>query len=365
MAKRNTKELILLEALKLFADKGYEGVSVRDIAAEVGIRQSSLYKHFESKQDIFDTLVETMKNRFPQASASFQLPDGAIQEVAKEYATRGTEFLKKTSAEIFRFYLKDPYASQFRKMLSIEKYRSPEIDRIYREIYMESAISYQAALFEEMMAQGLMRQTDASIMALQFFAPIFLLLNQYDGIPEKEAEALEILGRHIEQFDQIVYGTKYGCTRKCAELLKERLSGEVCLQNAKSYRGSLKEYDAVFIGGSVYMGKIRGEVSHFCRQHSKELLKKRLGLFACCYTPKETEGFLETLFPRELLGHAAYVTAVGGEMHYEKMNVVYRKLFQSLKKIDGFREGFQEPQINLEEIQKLADAVLNKANRER
>ena len=55
----------------------------------------------------------------------------------------------------------------------------------------------------------------------------------------------------------IVYGTKYGCTRKCAELLKERLFGEVCLQNAKSYRGSLKEYDAVFIGGSVYMGKIR------------------------------------------------------------------------------------------------------------
>ena len=196
MAKRNTKELILLEALKLFADKGYEGVSVRDIAAEVGIRQSSLYKHFESKQ-------ETMKNRFPQASASCRLPDGAIREVAKGYATRGTEFLKKTSAKIFRFYLKDPYASQFRKMLSIEKYRSPEIDRIYREIYMESAISYQAALFEEMMAQGFMRQADASIMALQFFAPIFLLLNQYDGIPEKEVESLEILGRHIEQFDQI------------------------------------------------------------------------------------------------------------------------------------------------------------------
>ena len=40
-------------------------------------------------------------------------------------------------------------------------------------------------------------------MALQFFAPIFLLLNQYDGIPEKEVESLEILGRHIEQFDQI------------------------------------------------------------------------------------------------------------------------------------------------------------------
>lgn len=203
MARRNTKELILLEALKLFADKGYDGVTVRDIAAEVGIRQSSLYKHFESKQDIFDTLVETMKNRFPQSSASFQLPDGELQETAKEYAARGTEFLKKTSEEIFHFYLKDPYVSQFRKMLSIEKYRSPEIDRIYREVYMETAISYQTALFGEMIAQDLMRQADANIMALQFFAPIFLLLNQYDGIPEKEAEALETLGRHIEQFDKI------------------------------------------------------------------------------------------------------------------------------------------------------------------
>ena len=56
MAKRNTKESILLKALELFADRGYEGVSVRDIAAEVGIRQSSLYKHFAGKQDIFDTL---------------------------------------------------------------------------------------------------------------------------------------------------------------------------------------------------------------------------------------------------------------------------------------------------------------------
>ena len=110
----------------------------------------------------------------------------------------------------------------------------------------------------------------------------------------------------------IVYGTKYGCTRKCAELLKERLSGEVCLQNAKSYRGSLKEYDAVFIGGSVYMGKIRGEVSHFCRPHSKEPLKKRLGPIACCYTPKEPVGFLETLLPRDVFGDAAYVTTVGG-----------------------------------------------------
>lgn len=203
MAKRNTKEIILFESLKLFADKGYDGVTVRDIAAEVGIKQSSLYKHYKSKQEIFDTLVDTMQLRFQDASVSFQLPDGELQEVAKKYATGGNQVLKKISSDIFHFYLNDPYASQFRRMLSIEKYKNKEVDRLYREVYIDSAITYQAALFDEMIKQGFMRQADPEVMALQFFSPIFLLLNKYDSIAEKEKEAIEILDKHIEQFDMI------------------------------------------------------------------------------------------------------------------------------------------------------------------
>lgn len=203
MAKRNTKEIILFESLKLFADKGYDGVTVRDIASEVGVKQSSLYKHFSSKQDIFETLVATMQLRFRDASTSFNLPNGELQEMARKYATGGNEVLKKISSEIFHFYLKDPYASQFRKMLSIEKYKNKEIDRIYREVYIDTAISYQATLFDEMIKQGYMRQANPKVMALQFFAPIFLLLNKYDGIAEKEEDAIKMLGKHIEQFDMI------------------------------------------------------------------------------------------------------------------------------------------------------------------
>lgn len=54
-----------------------------------------------------------------------------------------------------------------------------------------------------MVKQGFMRQAKPEVMALQFFAPIFLLLNKYDGIAEKEKEAIEMLGKHIEQFDMI------------------------------------------------------------------------------------------------------------------------------------------------------------------
>ncbi|HIE4742437.1 hypothetical protein KLL39_05205 [Clostridioides difficile] len=155
----------------------------------------------------------------------------------------------------------------------------------------------------------------------------------------------------------IVYATKYGCTKKCAEILKSYLKGEVDILSAKSSKINMAQYDNVIVGGSVYMGKMRKEITQFCKHNIKQLLRKKLGLFACCYTPNGTEGFFESLFPLELLNHASYTTTVGGEMDYEKMNFIYRKMFQSLKKIDGFNEGFTEPKINKDEIKKLAEVI--------
>ena len=57
MTKRNTREIILEEALNLFSVKGYQSVTVKEIAQAVGIKDSSLYKHFDSKQAIYDTLL--------------------------------------------------------------------------------------------------------------------------------------------------------------------------------------------------------------------------------------------------------------------------------------------------------------------
>ncbi len=155
----------------------------------------------------------------------------------------------------------------------------------------------------------------------------------------------------------IIYATKYGCTKECAEILKSYLKGDVDLFSAKTGNINIAPYDVVFIGGSVYMGKIQKEITHFCRRNLKKLLSVKLGLFVCCYTPNGTDGFFETLFPLELLNHASYVTSVGGKMDYEKMNFIYRKMFQSLKKIEGFNEGFTEPVINKDSIKKLAETV--------
>lgn len=201
MTKRNTKEIILYKALNLFADKGYDGVTVRDIATEVGIQQSSLYKHYSSKQEIFDTLVETMQSKYSETAASLNLPEGSFKKIAKDYSNCGSKVLREISHSIFHYYLKDPYASQFRKMLTLEKFKNKDAEEIYRKIFIDTAISYQSKLFSEMMRQGYLKDVDPEIMALQFFSPIFVLLNKYDGIPHRENEALEILGKHIDQFD--------------------------------------------------------------------------------------------------------------------------------------------------------------------
>ena len=73
----------------------------------------------------------------------------------------------------------------------------------------------------------------------------------------------------------IIYATKYGCTKKCAEILKSFLDEEVEILSAKSYKIDLTQYDVVFIGGSVYMGKIRKEIIQFYKRNKNQLKNKR------------------------------------------------------------------------------------------
>lgn len=68
----STKEKITTTALALFAQRGYDGVSVRDICKQVGIKESSLYYHFPSKQAILTTLLSHFENRAAEGMAQLE-----------------------------------------------------------------------------------------------------------------------------------------------------------------------------------------------------------------------------------------------------------------------------------------------------
>lgn len=203
MERRDTKQLILDEALNLFSIRGFEGVSVKDIAGAVGIKDSSLYKHFKSKQEIYDSLLAEMNARFDETVAIYHLPQGEIRKIAAEYGRNDLVWLKEACKAIFLFFIKDPKASRFRKLLMIEQYKNPDAAKTFRNWFTDSAIEFQTNLFTEMIAGGYFHEGPADIIALQFYAPFYLLLCQYDTMPGKEDEAVELLMRHVEQFASV------------------------------------------------------------------------------------------------------------------------------------------------------------------
>lgn len=202
MPKTDTKSRILTECLALFSKHGYDGVSMRDIAKVMGFRESALYKHYKSKQDILDSIFIVMKTRFEEASRAISLPEGNnFSVLAAEYKNGGLEGLKKQCSALFLYWLKDEQAAQFRRLLMLEQFRHTEAEYLLREFLMDGALRYQTALFEKMIENGYFKRVDSEVLALQFYSPIFLLLCKYDDQPEKESEALSLLERFVETFD--------------------------------------------------------------------------------------------------------------------------------------------------------------------
>lgn len=203
-----TKERILEEALTLFSRKGYKGTSIKNIADAVGIKDSSLYKHFKSKREIFDTIVQNMKDRMEHLSEEIGLPtENDFAKAAKAYGELSLEGLLLLSEKTFHFYLTDDFVSRFWRVANMEQYQNTELYEIFRTIFMEESIAYQTQLFDAMLEKGIFRQGNPQAMAMNFYAPIFFLLSKYNGMQEKEEEAQEILRRQVEEFYRI-YGKR-------------------------------------------------------------------------------------------------------------------------------------------------------------
>ena len=101
MKAEHTKERILSEALTLFAQKGYEAVSVEEIAAAVGIKAPSLYKHYKGKRDIFDHIVTHMNQQDAARAQALRLPQGTPSEAATLYAQAPLEQIRTYSRALF------------------------------------------------------------------------------------------------------------------------------------------------------------------------------------------------------------------------------------------------------------------------
>ncbi|WP_343208605.1 helix-turn-helix domain-containing protein [Anaerolentibacter hominis] len=203
LEKRNTKQMILEAALTLFSEKGYEAVSVAQIAQEVGVKAPALYKHYKNKQDIFDAIIAEMGRRYEKQAALLEVDGSQAILDAGKYADMGEEQLIWAGRSLLHYYLTDEFARRCRRMLTIERYRSGELSALFEEQYVNGPLDYQSVIFEICAKNGVLKAEDPRIMAMHFYGPIFLLLTAYDGHPEQEPQAMELLERHIRQFNRL------------------------------------------------------------------------------------------------------------------------------------------------------------------
>ena len=198
----HTKQRILREALRSFSQKGYDAVSVEQIANAVGIKAPSLYKHYKSKQDIFNAIFEETAKRYGAFAESISVHLGDSGQDLQVFSAITADALVEKVKSLISYSLHDEFVSQFRRMMTIEQFRSTELSALYSQRYVAQIQNYHKGLFQRMIAVGVMVDEDPDLLAMMYDSPILILLGECDRHPEKEQQIMGTLEDHVRLFYQ-------------------------------------------------------------------------------------------------------------------------------------------------------------------
>ena len=190
-----TKERILETALELFAQSGYLGTSMSDIAARLGITKAALYKHYAGKQEILDRIVQRMNELDAARAAAYEMPGAAPEGFAQAYLNTPLDRIRAYSTAQFDHWTREPFSANFRKMLTLEQYRDARFAQLYQENLASGPVKYMAAIFRTLTDSD----ETAMQLALDFYGPMYLLYSVYDGAADQLAVA-PMLEAHIDRF---------------------------------------------------------------------------------------------------------------------------------------------------------------------
>ena len=195
----NRKEEILIVALHLFARDGYEAVSVSQIAGELDMTKGALYRHYKSKRDIFDCIVQRMEQQDSEQARQNEVPEESIEKMPEEYQNVSVEDFVGYSKSMFEYWTEDDFASSFRKMLTIEQFRSEEMQNLYQQYLVSGPAEYVKDLFKNMKIKNPEEN------AVKFYANMFFYYSMYDGAVDKakaKCQFEQMMGKIAEEMKQ-------------------------------------------------------------------------------------------------------------------------------------------------------------------
>ena len=192
-----TKEKILLTSLKLFAQDGYEAVSISKISGELGMAKSALYKHYKNKRDIFDSIINRMDELDYERAREYNMPEGNMDEIIKGYRKISIDKIRIYTEVQFKHWTEEEFPSLFRRMLTLEQYRNQEMSDLYQKYLVSGPIDYMTYLFAGITG----KKEEAKQLAIEFYGPIFLMYSLYDNKREGD-DLTEMLKKHVERFSK-------------------------------------------------------------------------------------------------------------------------------------------------------------------
>ena len=202
MDRGNTKQEILEAAMELFSVQGFEATSISQIAGAVGIRKASLYSHFENKQAILDALVKDVLDQYAKHSI-FAKADWDQYDDAEDKPAFTPDAAAQMILGQVRYILHDPHISKARKMLVIEQFQNPELAMLLTKQNYSDVLRYFTGLVKYLIRNGVLAEDDPEIMAAQFCLPISVWINLCDREPDREAEVMGLVEKHIRQFFRV------------------------------------------------------------------------------------------------------------------------------------------------------------------
>nr|WP_321265647.1 TetR/AcrR family transcriptional regulator [uncultured Sulfurimonas sp.] len=162
--RSGTKQKILKVSTTLFSELGYKGTSVRKIAKEVGIRESAIYNHYKSKEEIF---LEVAKDIF---NSPFSKNDVDI----KESAIKGKVFLQNFTMQ-YKLLTFDKSNENMFRLLMIELFQNKELREQFMSEFHDKNIKMLSEAFFIMMQNSLIRSQDPMMISYEFLSTLFYM----------------------------------------------------------------------------------------------------------------------------------------------------------------------------------------------
>ena len=191
MSTASVREKIINAALDLFSQKGYDATSVDEIAESIGMKGPNIYKYFKGKEEVLKELSAKMEEGYRQRMKM-------NPEEGSNISNR--DELKEYSMNQIRFTIEDDKIKKHRKMGTIEQFRNPHFSRQTSEHQFDNMQRQFTAIFKSLMDKGVLDNDDPEMMAMEYYAPVSLLIQLCDREPDRKEEVMGKVEKYIDFF---------------------------------------------------------------------------------------------------------------------------------------------------------------------